>query len=391
MSTGCLRTYNNGMKTRFFIVFFLFSIFSFLLSGCSKPDYIIGYSAQIRGIQSDIGVDGRNGATFALEIINSKGGINGHEVRLISRDDGITPADVVEADKELIQDGALAIIGHITSTKTLAAAEYLKGEKIPLIAPVAASPKLDEAGPHLFRMNSSSSKSAAAMAVYARDELDCRIMIPVLDENNKIFASSFSEDFGKEFIFKGGKFLEPIWFSSVNLTDWSDVIKKILNTGATGILIISSATDAASFANELPEKYCLFSTGWAYTEAIIRFGGQAVEGMIFADTFSEDFADNKNYNTFVDEYLKRFGKKPSFPAIQSFDAATFIAEGLVLAGEEKMKLTDALSSIRSFQGAYSEVELSESGEALRPVLISKIVDGEFCTVKEIPVKDIMKN
>jgi branched-chain amino acid transport system substrate-binding protein len=361
-------------------------IYSCLVSGCGKAPIIIGYSAQITGVRSDIGVDGRNGAAFAVEAINSRGGIGGRELHLLSIDDGAGPEEAAAADRELLKKGAVAIIGHITSTKTLAALPFLEEKGVPLVAPVASSPKLEGAGPNLYRMNSSSSRSAGAMAVYAKDEMGCDVIIPVLDRDNDIFVSAFSENFGREFSRKGGTYLGPVWFSSRNIQDWGDTVEAVRATDATGILILASPADAASFAGALTGEYCLFSSGWAYTDTLLRFGGKAVEGMVFADTFTEELDSDPEYAAFEEGYLQRFGKTPSFASIQAYDAVLFIARGLEIAEEEDMHLRDALDSIRAFQGAYSEVELTETGEALRPVFISKIAGGAFTTVKEIPIK-----
>ena len=306
----------------------VFLFLSCLLAGCGKGPIIIGYSARITGVGSDIGVDGRNGAAFAVEAINSRGGIGGRELHLLSIDDGAGPEEATAADKELVEKGAVAIIGHITSTKTLAALPFLEEEGVPLVAPVASSPKLEGAGSNLYRMNSSSSRSASAMAAYARTDMGCETIIPVLDQENEIFVSSFSGDFGAEFSRKGGVYLEPVWFSSRNLEDWSAVVEEIVAADAAGVLILAGPADAASFANAVDGEYCLFSSGWAYTDTLLRFGGKAVEGMVFADTFTEELSSDPKYGAFEEEYFQRFGNKPSFASIQAYDAVLFIARGL---------------------------------------------------------------
>jgi branched-chain amino acid transport system substrate-binding protein len=361
------------------------------LSGCSKSPIVIGFSARLTGVSSGIGVDLRNGATFAVETINAKGGIRGRELKLISRDDGASPEEAVNADSQLVKEGAVAIIGHLTSTKTLAVLPFLERIGVPLVAPNAASSQLEGASPILFRMNSSSSRSADALAIYAREEMGCRSIIPVLDRDNEVFASSFSKHFGETFTRRGSRFLEPVWFSSRNLGSWDETAAAASQTDATGILILAASPDAAAFANAVDREYCLFSSGWAYTDDLLRFGGQAVEGMLFADTFSEAILEHQDYHAFEERYLKRFGKLPSFSSSQAYDALLFLSQGLSIAKEKSISLVEALHSIERFEGVYREVELSQTGEALRPVFISTIEDGAFKTVKEIPVRSKREN
>lgn len=353
------------------------------LPGCTRTPIRIGFSGQLSGVGSDIGVDGRNGATYALEEINSRGGIAGKNLELISVDDGASPEEAVDADSELIEAGVRAIIGHTTSTNTLAALPFLERLGIPLVTPNASSPKLEGASPLLYRMNSSSTRSAQVMAAYAKGEMGCITIIPVLDRDNEILVASFSGDFTNAFTRLGGKTLEPIWFSSRNLKSWDEITATVEGSEATGVLILATSTDTAAFANALKKRYALYSGGWAYTDALLRFGGKAVEGMVFADTFSEGMRTDPRYLAFAEGYRQRFGKEPSFSSTQAHDALVFLSLGMEKAERDKIELGQALKTIREFEGVYSTIRLTEGGEALRPVYVSRIVDGTFVTVKRV--------
>ena len=69
-------------------IFILFLAAFCAFSGCrSKEPVIIGYSANLTGRQSELGVTGRNGIEMAVDEINSQGGINGRLIKLIVKDD----------------------------------------------------------------------------------------------------------------------------------------------------------------------------------------------------------------------------------------------------------------------------------------------------------------
>jgi branched-chain amino acid transport system substrate-binding protein len=69
-------------------------------------------------------------ATFT----NAHGGINGHQVKVISKDDGSNPSQSLVAVKDLIQnDHAVIIASPIASGTDPAWADYVKAEKVPVI------------------------------------------------------------------------------------------------------------------------------------------------------------------------------------------------------------------------------------------------------------------
>ena len=66
-----------------------------------------GFAGQLSGVRSDLGVQGRNGATLALEEINARGGVAGRMLQLAAEDDGDTPEGAVSAVRALKKAGAV--------------------------------------------------------------------------------------------------------------------------------------------------------------------------------------------------------------------------------------------------------------------------------------------
>ena len=87
---------------RFPPIYLLIFIFVFSL-GCerSKPPIKIGLAGGLTGRHADLGINGRNGALYAVDEINRSGGINGRTVELISKDDKQDPDVARQVDREL--------------------------------------------------------------------------------------------------------------------------------------------------------------------------------------------------------------------------------------------------------------------------------------------------
>lgn len=70
--------------------------------------------------------------------INDNGGLNGHPVKLMIRDDASDPAKALQAAKELVeQDKVVAIVGQMSNASSGAQA-YLEKKKVPVVGGLAA-------------------------------------------------------------------------------------------------------------------------------------------------------------------------------------------------------------------------------------------------------------
>ncbi len=101
--------------------------------------FLLGFAGELTGRHAGMGVDGRDGAILAVDEINKTGGINGRKIKLIIKDDKGDPEVARRVDVELIKQGVVAIIGHITSGQTAAVLEQINKANVVLISPAASS------------------------------------------------------------------------------------------------------------------------------------------------------------------------------------------------------------------------------------------------------------
>lgn len=120
------------------------TLIAIIISSDKKKNEVIsvGFSAQLTGRQAELGVQERNGAQLAIEKANNDRGINGHMLSLIVHDDLGIPQEAKNADKELIREGVVAIIGHATTAQTLAGIDEANKAKVIMMGPTVSTPKL---------------------------------------------------------------------------------------------------------------------------------------------------------------------------------------------------------------------------------------------------------
>src|ERR1700738_2548173 len=111
--------------------------------GITDKEIILGASIALTGNLASSGQGHSLGIRIAIEDVNSRGGINGRQLRLILEDDAYVPARTVQNIRKLIDvdkifalmsmsssAGALASIDYITETNTININSYIMNTAI---------------------------------------------------------------------------------------------------------------------------------------------------------------------------------------------------------------------------------------------------------------------
>ncbi len=351
-----------------------------LIFGCADPEPVkVGFAGQLTGIYSDLGVQGRNGVQLAVDRLNENGGVEGRMLELIVRNDKNSVKGAIEADTELIRQGVVAIIGHMTSSQTLGVEGFVKDREVPLISPTASSPLLQGKQDYIFRLNPSSDKSARVMGEYAFTHLKEKRVAVLYDMKNQAYSLPYAQVFIDSFATLGGKIPLQVNFSSEEGVNWSGIIERIDTHAVSAVMIVASAADTAAFAQKMRaagKEWQIYGSGWAYTQNLIQYGGRAVEGLVFTDSFNRN-STRPEFQEFKQHYVERFGPEPMFAATQGYEAMLFLAKGLRARDEYGGDLYKALQNIRTVEGLMGRLHFNRYGDVRRPYFMSKIVNGEF--------------
>jgi ABC-type branched-subunit amino acid transport system substrate-binding protein len=113
--------------------------------GVTDTEIKIGQTVPFSGPASSFAIVARIEAAY-LQMINSKGGVNGRKIELIQLDDAYSPPRAVEQTRKLVEsDEVLAVAGTVGTPSNLAVAKYLNGAKVPQILAMSGSAALDNA------------------------------------------------------------------------------------------------------------------------------------------------------------------------------------------------------------------------------------------------------
>lgn len=351
----------------------------FILGGCGEGEPVkIGFVGGLTGRVADLGISGRNGALLAVEARNSAGGIGGRTVELVVRDDGQDPDTAVRVDEELIELGVEAILGHMTSSMSMAAVELADRNGTVLMSPTTTTTYLTGKDDHFFRVVATTKEYAAKMARYLKSEVGLEAVSVIYDAKNKAYTESWFEDFKEKFTSLGGRIVGVKSFTSGPDVLFFDLAEGSLSPGSDGLVIIASAMDTAMICQQLrkmEKQVHVAAAEWASTERLIDLGGAAVEGIIVSQFFDRE-RDDPVFNDFGKAYRDRFGEEPGFAAVNAYDAASVLMEAV---GRKKdgESLKEAILRIGTFTGVQGPVVINRYGDADRETYITTIREGRF--------------
>lgn len=358
------------------------------LSGCIKEaPILIGFTAQLTGKQADLGIHLRNGIQLAVEEINSAGGINGRNLELVVEDDFGTPHGAKDAENKLIDKGVVAVIGHVTSDQTLAGYEVTEKRGVLLFSATAATSAMTGINDLFFRTVVSTDSMGRGFATYIHNDKKIDSIAIIYDEDNKSYSESLVNSFEDTFQKLSGKITTTIKFSSSQSPDYSLPAEKLKESSAHGLLIIGSPYDTALIVQSIELQNwspALFTSSWAQGDTLFQLGGKTLEGMeAFIGLDIND--QNPKLEKFKADYKLKFEIDPIFTAMEGYETMQLLAKALKKTNGSPENLGSELVAIDDFVGLTVPFKLDTYGDVLRPLVIQKIIDGEFVTIKKLDV------
>jgi len=320
---------------------------------------------------------------LAVEKRNAAGGISGRQIELIVRDDGQNPETARRVVKELIDEKVVAIVGHVTSSMSMATVSMANEAKMLMISPTTTTNKLSGKDDHFFRVINSTRTYATTGAQFYRRVLKINRISIAYDRDNLSYSQSWMNDFRATFEHEGGRVMAGVAFDSGPEVNFRNLAKKLVASHPDGILIIANAVDAALICQQvraLDPDIQLGTSEWASTEQVIELGGKAVEG-VYQSQFFARFSTQPAYLAFQQTYLNRFGKEPGFAGVAAFDVANVIMDALAKK-KEGTSLKETILSIGSFEGLQEPIVFDPYGEAQRNNFMTVIKNGHFKVIQQ---------
>jgi branched-chain amino acid transport system substrate-binding protein len=326
----------------------------------------------------------RRGAELAVAEINAKGGVNGRPLRLRIADDSGREEAAVRVAEELYGDAeVVAVVGHLTSGTTIAAARVYGGgvNAVPVISPSASSPDLSGISPYFFRVCPSDLSHGPQLARFAWQSLGAR-RAGIVYLNN-VYGRGIRKTFAGEFTRMGGVVVEADPY--VPTTPSLEPYLARMRRAGIDVLLLAAERPGAELALRQMQW---FGFRWPVIggDALtgIEAAGSLAEGLRISSAYLPDRPDEANRD-FVAAYARAYeGQRPDHRGAGAYDIVRLLARAIGAAGPGRRPIREYLVKVGratpAFEGVTGTIAFDERGDvAGRPVTIGVVRDGRLVT------------
>lgn len=330
----------------------LASAFATAETGVTDKEILIGQFAAITGPAAQLGLRLQQGMQAYFQSVNAQGGVNGRQIKLVTRDDAYEPEKAVAAVKALItEDKVFALSGSVGTPTGVAALPILTEAQVPIVGMFTGAQALREPfNRQVFHVRAS-----------YFDETE-RIVQHLTTLGIKKIAVFYQNDgYGKaglegvERALKKRQ-MKPVALATVerNTVDVAAASEALLKAEPEAIVQISAYKSCAALIKLARSKGYggqFFNVSFVGSRALSDELGDAGQGVAISQVVPFPFAQGIPV---VREYQQRMTeaghKEFDFTSMEGFLTAKVLVEGLRRAGKSPTRegLITSLESMKDF-------------------------------------------
>ena len=352
------------------------------LSGCgraSEDPVVFGVAGPV---EAAYGASMRQGAELAQQEINAAGGIRGRPLELRVRDDRADPQTAIAiADEFVTDEDVVAVVGHVNSSTTIAAAPVYSGG-LPAVATSATSPEVSRLGDWMFRVATSDSANAVELARLAR-----RLDLPTAvlyanDDYGRGLAASFRAALAAE----GASVLESDPYLE-STQDFRPYLERLRRQNV-GIIFIAGLEEGASRIIQQAREMGIPA----------RFlGGDGLEGLTVMGPIYDGTLVGLLYHpdaspaarSFAERFRAAYGREPDSFAALAYDATLLLARAVAEVGADREAVRRYLAGVGrngtpAYGGATGTIRFDQHGDPVdKGFAVGEIQDGQILLNEQI--------
>jgi branched-chain amino acid transport system substrate-binding protein len=356
--------------------------------GCQKGgggEIMVGEYSSLTGTTATFGQSTDNGIKMAFDEINKAGGVLGKKLAVAVEDDQSKPEEAATAVTKLInQNHVVAMLGEVSSSRSLAAAPICQAAKVPMVSPSSTNPRVTQVGNFIFRVCFIDPFQGAVMAKFAANSLKVKKVAILVDVRND-YSVGLQTFFRENFKQLGGTIVSEQSYSEGD-SDFHAQLTQIKSAAPEAIYVPGYYTEVGTIARQAKELGItvplLGGDGWD-SPRLFEIGGEALNGCYISNHYSVD-DPAPAIQKFVKEYRDRYKQTPDALAALGYDAAKILADAMARAGStDSGKVRDALSATKDFAGVTGQITIDKDRNAVKPAVILKIDNGKFVYVETV--------
>jgi len=309
------------------------------ISTVHAKDIVVGQATALTGALASSGVPMRLGAQVCFDAVNATGGINGHQIKFISKDDQYKVEETVRLVKEFVEkDDAVVLLGGsgTSNNEELLRQKILQNADIALVGPRTGATALRKPfNPYMFHVRASYAQEVEKGLNYYLTSGTKRIGIVYQDDGLGQDGLAAAQNF------LANEKIEPAFTTTYerNSIKVEEAVKKALSSNAQAILLVMTSAPAAAFVKlyrESEGNAQLMTLSNVDADTVIKNAGlHNAHGLAITTVFP---SPTRVEIPVVKEYranLAKYGPKdaqPSIVSLEGYIAAKVIVEAVKRAG-----------------------------------------------------------
>jgi len=328
-------------------------------------DYVLGLQFPLtdgHGQPDVYGELSRMGAQLALDELNAQGGVDGHRLaaRLLN-DQGDDSTAIGVADSLARDPAVLAVVGPIYSGTTMASARVYEDAGVVALATSATSPEISALGPWIFRMASSDSANAVALARVAR-ATGLRTAILYSNEDYGIglmryFARALAEA-------GAAPVAEDPYLEE--MPDFRPYLLRLKARGAQLVFVAGIDQGARTLIPQAREVGLQARFMGGDGIEALKEAGAAFDGTVIGSLFHPEASERAR--AFAATFRARWGREPDSSAALAYDAVYLLARALGSGAHDREAIRRYLARVgapggsETFDGVGGAVAFDANGD-----------------------------
>jgi len=320
-----------------------------VLPGCgetetgTKEPIKIGVVLSESGANEPLGKPEANAIDLFVKRINEAGGIDGHEVEVIIKDDQSDANKAQQAVVELLQqEDVVAVIGSSGTGTTIAMKQETAKAEVPQVCMAAGANIMEGGNTWIFRTPPTATEAGKKVLGYIADTLKVKKTALLYDTNpfgtdGKNVVEAEAPDFGLEVVVSEG-------YQTDESEEGMDThLTNIMTYDPEVVVVWGTNPGPAKIAKRMRDKGIdlpyVGSHGIA-NQAFIELAGEAANGVVFPagkmliyEQVLEPGTEEYDFiKDFSDAYFEEYGEQINTFAGHGWDAILIITEALKRAG-----------------------------------------------------------
>jgi branched-chain amino acid transport system substrate-binding protein len=305
-----------------------------------------------------------NTVKMVVDDVNAKGGILGRKVEVMVEDGACNPAQSVNAaEKLVVRDKVVGLLGAFCSTSTAAMMEVSKKYKVPHITGVSTAAQLTEQGnPYFFRAVATTPMLGAAFGEQLPGTVKAKkfAFLVLNDDWGRSMVASYPKSIEKG----GGTVVATEYFQQSELQFLSQ-ITKVKAASPDAIVMAANTQQAAAVSKQVRDlgvTVPLIGEGAFTSDSYLKLAGPAADGVYGLVEYVYTIKNPIN-EAFVKEFQAKLKDNPSKFAGAAHNAISIMLDAIRRAGAaDPEKIRTALTKT-DYNGHDGNRTFDEKGQA----------------------------